>query len=131
MAPTLWFAFMWDSSRKDLFGTKKVFTKTTKVVTPDRRTSEATGIARNVWGVSLKPVPKKKIVMVKSVERASFDVNTIRLKPLNSLSLLGTLKNSKVNGFADSDHHPLTKATSDTVARVVKVKNLSLCSHNS
>ena len=64
-------------TKKDsIFGTKKVFTKTTTKLesknadgSSGRRTSEATGIAANVWGVSLKPVPKKKIVLVKVDER--------------------------------------------------------------
>ena len=91
-----------------------------------RRTSEATGIAANVWGVSLKPVPKKKIVMVKTIEEASpirSDVNTIRLKPLTTSRLNQALKHSKVNGVAN-DHHSLTrKASSDTGAKLAEVKS--------
>ena len=92
-----------------------------------RRTSEATGIAANVWGVSLKPVPKKKIVMVKTIEEASpirSDVNPIRLKPLTTSRLNQALKHSKVNGVAFNGHHPLTtKASSDTGAKLAEVKS--------
>ena len=118
----------------DIFGAKKTFSKTTtKVVSKAdgfRRTSEATGIAANVWGVALKPVPKKKIVMVNVKENSvGGDVNTglAQFNPLNlklsSLNLkAGTLnkkpKNLKANGDA-TDSHLLcnSKATQGTVAR--------------